>query len=122
MNTIGQTTMKDTGLWTWGRLLVPGLIALAALSGCGRSGNKNVGYESATVSRGDVLEHVTASGSLSALVSVDVGSQVSGKVTHLYVDFNSPVRKGQLVAEIDPTVYEAQLQQAQVIWPAPRRM
>jgi HlyD family secretion protein len=46
-------------------------------------------------------------------VSVDVGSQVSGKITHLYADFNSPVHKGQLVAEIDPTVYEAQLQQAQ---------
>jgi HlyD family secretion protein len=113
MNTIGQTHMKDTGLWPWGRLLVPGLIALMALSGCGRSGSKNVGYESATVSRGNVLEHVTASGSLSAVVSVDVGSQVSGKITHLYVDFNSPVHKGQLVAEIDPTVYEAQLQQAE---------
>ena len=65
------------------------------------------------VSRGNILQHVTASGSLSAVVSVDVGSQVSGKITHLYVDFNSPVHKGQLVAEIDPTVYEAQLQQAQ---------
>ncbi len=105
--------MKDSGRRTCSRVLVAGLITLMALSGCGRSGNKGAGYESAAVTRGDVLEHVTASGSLSAVVSVDVGSQVSGKVTHLYVDYNSPVRKGQLVAEIDPTVYEAQLQQAQ---------
>jgi HlyD family secretion protein len=50
---------------------------------------------------------------LSAVVSVDVGSQVSGKISALYVDFNSPVKKGQLVAEIDPTVYQAVMQQAQ---------
>jgi HlyD family secretion protein len=56
---------------------------------------------------------VTASGSLSAVVSVDVGSQVSGKVAALHVDFNSPVEKGQLVAEIDPTVYAAALRQAE---------
>ena len=55
---------------------------------------------------------MTATGTLGAVVSVDVGSQVSGKITHLYVDFNSPVHKGQLVAQIDPSVYQAQLQQA----------
>ncbi len=78
-----------------------------------RAHHKGPTYDYATVSRANVLQHVTASGSLSAVVSVDVGSQVSGKITHLYVDFNSPVHKGQLVAEIDPTVYKAQLQQAQ---------
>ena len=113
MNTIGQTNMKQTNLRTCGPLLVLGLMALLALAGCGRSNNRGPAYEYASVTRADVLQHVTASGSLSAVVSVDVGSQVSGKITHLYVDFNSPVRKGQLVAEIDPTVYEAQLQQAQ---------
>ncbi len=105
--------MNDTRLRTCGRLLVPGLIAMLCLVGCIRSTHKGLQYDSATVSRGDVLQHVTASGSLSAVVSVDVGSQVSGKITRLYVDYNSPVRKGQLVAEIDPTVYKAQLQQAQ---------
>jgi HlyD family secretion protein len=105
--------MKYLPAWTPGRLVLPGLIALLALGACGRSTHKGPAYEYATVGRGNILQHVTASGSLSAVVSVDVGSQVSGKITHLYVDFNSPVRKGQLVAEIDPTVYEAQLQQAQ---------
>jgi HlyD family secretion protein len=50
---------------------------------------------------------------LGAVVSVDVGSQVSGKISTLAVDFNSPVKKGDLVAEINPTVYEAQLQPAE---------
>lgn len=49
---------------------------------------------------------------MSALISVDVGSQVSGKIAELYADFNSPVKKGQLVAEIDPTIYEATSKQA----------
>jgi HlyD family secretion protein len=113
MNTIGQTHMNDSHFRRCGRLLAPGLMCLLALSGCIRANHKGPAYEYATVGRSNILQHVTASGSLSAVVSVDVGSQVSGKITHLYVDFNSPVRKGQLVAEIDPTVYEAQLQQAQ---------
>jgi HlyD family secretion protein len=70
-------------------------------------------YETSPVTRGDIVQHVTASGTLSAVVSVDVGSQVSGKISAMYVDFNSPVKKGQLVAEIDPTVYEASLRQAE---------
>ncbi|HTY94191.1 MAG TPA: efflux RND transporter periplasmic adaptor subunit [Steroidobacteraceae bacterium] len=105
--------MTDNGSRTPGRALLVALMMALALSGCGRSAQKRPAYEYATVSRGNILQHVTATGSLSAVVSVDVGSQVSGKITHLYVDFNSPVHKGQLVAEIDPTVYEAQLQQAQ---------
>jgi HlyD family secretion protein len=105
--------MTDTRSRIHGRFVAAGLIALLALTGCGRSAHKGPAYEFATLGRGDIQQHVTASGSLSAVVSVDVGSQVSGKITHLYVDYNSPVHKGQLVAEIDPTVYEAQLQQAQ---------
>jgi len=95
------------------RLPAAALMALMVLGACTRPGSKGPRYEYEAVTRGDIQEHVTASGSLSALVSVDVGSQVSGKITHLYADFNSPVHKGQLVAEIDPTVYEAQMQQAQ---------
>lgn len=113
MNMTGQNKMKEIDSRGCSRVLLVGLVVLLALAGCGRSANKGAAYEFAAVTRGNVLQHVTASGSLSAVVSVDVGSQVSGKITHLYVDFNSPVHKGQLVAEIDPTVYEAQLQQAQ---------
>jgi HlyD family secretion protein len=65
------------------------------------------------VSRGDLVQHVTATGTLNAVVSVDVGSQVSARVAALYVDFNSEVKKGQLLAELDPSVYAAALRQAQ---------
>ncbi|MGC1456948.1 MAG: efflux RND transporter periplasmic adaptor subunit [Steroidobacteraceae bacterium] len=105
--------MKHTNLWIGRGLLVAALLVSLSLTGCIRSRHKGPTYDYATVSRANVLQHVTASGALSAVISVDVGSQVSGKITHLYVDFNSPVHKGQLVAEIDPTVYKAQLQQAQ---------
>jgi len=87
-------------------------LTLTICPGCNRKGSVNK-YETAPVSRGDIVQHVTASGSLSAVVSVDVGSQVSGKITALYADFNSPVKKDQLVAEIDPTVYGATLRQAE---------
>lgn len=70
-------------------------------------------FQTAPISRGDIQQRVTASGTLSAVVSVDVGSQVSGKIAELLVDFNTRVRKGQLVARIDPTVYESALHQAQ---------
>jgi len=89
------------------------IAAISILSGCKPSGAGMARYETAPVSRGDIVQRVTASGTLSALVSVDVGSQVSGKIAALNVDFNSPVKQGQLIAEIDPTVYEAQLRQAE---------
>ena len=87
--------------------------SLALGSGCKKSGSSALKFETAPVARGTIVQHVTASGTLSAVVSVDVGSQVSGKISVMLVDFNSPVKKGQLVAEIDPTVYAASLRQAE---------
>jgi len=87
-------------------------LALLVVPGCKPSGNAPK-YETAPVTRGELVQHVTASGTLSAVVSVDVGSQVSGKIVAMSVDFNSPVKKGQLIAEIDPTVYAAALRQAE---------
>ncbi len=88
-------------------------LALASSAGCKPPGAGALKYGTSPVSRGDIVQHVTASGSLSALVSVEVGSQVSGKISALYADFNAPVKKGELVAEIDPTVYAAALRQAE---------
>lgn len=70
-------------------------------------------YRTATVQRGDVTQTVTGSGSLSAITTVDVGAQVSGKIIKLHVDYNSPVKKDQLIAEVDPTSYQARLVQAE---------
>ena len=69
-------------------------------------------FETAKVERGPVIAKVTATGILSALVTVQVGSQVSGRIKDLVVDFNSPVTKGQVIARIDPQLFQAALEQA----------
>ncbi len=89
------------------------LVGLLAFTGCHPPGSGSATFETAATTNGTLVQRITASGSLSALVSVDVGAQVSGKVIALHADFNSPVRKGQLVAEIDPTLYRANLNQAE---------
>ncbi len=97
-------------------LIAPRMLLLAvglAFFACKPKGEQLLKYETAKVTRGELIQNVTASGSLSAVGSVDVGSQVSGKIAALHVDFNSPVKKGQLVAEIDPTVYSAVLRQSE---------
>ncbi len=70
-------------------------------------------YTTATVTRGSIRQLVTATGQLDPLLSVDVGSQISGLILKLYVDFNSPVTKGQKLAEIDPATYRQKLRQAE---------
>jgi HlyD family secretion protein len=69
-------------------------------------------YETAAVDRGPVLAKVTASGTLSALVSVQVGVQVSGRVKEVLVDYNSPVTAGQVIARLDPLLFQAAVDQA----------
>lgn len=70
-------------------------------------------YIAVAASRGEVVRKVTASGKLRALNTIKVGAEVSGQITDVYVDFNSPVRAGQLLAEIDPTRFRARVEQAQ---------
>jgi HlyD family secretion protein len=77
-----------------------------------------VEFGTAAVDRGRIVARVTATGTLSALVTVQVGTQVSGTVQKLFVDWNSPVKKGQLIAKIDPQLIEASLQQAQANYQA----
>src|SRR5215831_17731378 len=63
------------------------------------------------ISRGDVTDAVAATGTLQAVISVAVGSQVSGNIVWLGADFNSIVHKGQVIAKIDPTLFEGQVAQ-----------
>src|ERR1700685_444853 len=108
------------------RLLATSLAALVVLLGAGfgvwrwRAAHKKppVEFGTAAVDRGRIGARVTATGTLSALVTVQVGTQVSGTVQKLYVDWNSPVKKGQLIAKIDPQLFEASLQQAQANYEA----
>jgi HlyD family secretion protein len=69
--------------------------------------------ETARVDRGPVVSKITATGTLSALVTVQVGSQVSGRLQEILVDFNAPVKKGEVIAKIDPQLFRAALEQAQ---------
>ncbi len=70
-------------------------------------------YQTMVVSRGDLLQVVTASGQLDPVVKVEVGSQISGNIQKLNVDFNSPVKQGQVIAQLDPASYEATFIQAE---------
>lgn len=86
------------------------LVAAALASACGRG--SQVTYETARVDRGRIAPKVTATGTLSATVTVQVGSQVSGRVASLNADFNSSVDAGQVIAKIDPQLFDAALDQA----------
>jgi HlyD family secretion protein len=68
-------------------------------------------YRTAPVERGDIRVAISATGTLSAISTVIVGSQISGQVTDVLVDFNSEVKEGQVLARIDPSSYEAQIAQ-----------
>src|SRR5207249_6025192 len=70
-------------------------------------------YITGVVSRGELLQTVTASGQLDPVTKVEVGSQISGNIKELMVDFNSPVKQGQVIAQLDPASYEAAFIQAQ---------
>jgi HlyD family secretion protein len=94
----------------WAILL--GLVAALVLWRCTRSDEAAPKYVTDAVARGDVISRVSASGSLSAVVTVEVGSQVSGRIQALYADFNSVVKKGQRIAKIDPALFEAAVAQA----------
>ena len=96
------------------------LVIVAALGAGGWLGWKQFGatdeaqkFRSAKVEKGPLIATVAATGILNPVVSVSVGSQVSGQIKELFADFNSEVRKGQLIARIDPEQIEYRLRQAQ---------
>lgn len=89
------------------------ILTIAALAACKGSGNKAEQYKTEKVDRGSITMTVTATGTLSAVTTVLVGSQVSGVISRLYANFNSRVTKGQLLAELDPTPFQQQVEQRQ---------
>ena len=96
--------------WTIIGAIVTGIVLLAAFS-FGRGSTPQ--YFAAKVARGDIRDLVQATGTINAVTTVQVGSQVSGTISKLYVDFNSHVKKGQVIAEIDPSLFKGALLQAQ---------
>jgi HlyD family secretion protein len=89
------------------------ILTIAALAACKGGSSKSEQYRTEKVDRGTITMTVTATGTLSAVTTVQVGSQVSGVIARLYADFNSRVTKGQLLAELDPTPFQQQVEQRQ---------
>lgn len=95
-------------------IIVAAALLLAAFFGLRRcGGNGAAEYQTAAVTRGAITQAVTATGTLNPVVNVQVGSQISGNIQKLFVDFNSPVKAGQVVAQIDPAVFQASVTQAE---------
>ncbi|MDE3245298.1 MAG: efflux RND transporter periplasmic adaptor subunit [Acidobacteriota bacterium] len=97
-------------LWMWlgGTVIVAGGGAAYLLN----SPKDAVKWRMAPIQRGNLQQRISASGTLSGLIQVTVGSQVSGTISNLYVDYNSQVKQGQPIAQIDTTVYAATVQDA----------
>src|SRR5919198_1833538 len=100
-------------------IVITSIVVLAAGGGLvlslGLSPGKQGGelrFTTTALSKGRITAKVTASGTVSALVTVQVGSQVSGRIKSLHADFNSQVKKGDVIATIDPQLFEAALDQA----------
>jgi HlyD family secretion protein len=94
--------------------LIAGLVvvAIAVFAAFQFKGNDKPQYFTTRVDRGDIREVVEATGTINAVTTVQVGSQVSGTISRLNADFNSRVKKGQVVAQIDPSLFAGSLLQA----------
>jgi HlyD family secretion protein len=98
------------------KIIIIGLIVVIALGVVlffvFKNNDSKQKYVTDNITRGDIKSTVSATGTVNAVTTVQVGTQVSGTIQKLFVDFNSPVKKGQLLAQIDPAIFEAQVGQA----------
>lgn len=101
---------KKTKIIITGLVVILGVIAFFLFSG---SGKINVEVQTVPVAKGKVVTEVTATGTVEPIIQVEVGTQVSGVVEKIYVDYNSEVKEGQLIAELDKVSLKASLSDAQ---------
>src|SRR5436305_4870331 len=110
--------MSKQRRWRWVKRLV-GLVLILGTAGFGgwyylqEADNGAPEYQTVTVSRGPLIQVVTANGQLNPVVKVQVGSQISGTIDKLFADFNSKVKEGQVIAQIDAATYDAAVQNAE---------
>src|SRR6478736_6525678 len=93
-------------------IVIGGLLLIAFVVRHLRSGGAAT-YQTANVTRGPITQAVTATGTLNPVLNVQVGSQVSGNISKLFADFNSQVKAGQVVAQIDPALFQATVTQTE---------
>src|SRR6476661_7064823 len=102
--------MKRRALW------IVGIVGAAGVISGGYLYTQGIGarsaFRTAAVSRGPLTSAVSATGTLNAVITVQVGSQVSGQIKELLADFNSLVKKDQIIARIDPEIFDAKVNQA----------
>ena len=91
-------------------VIIAAVVAVAAFT---LKGKEKQQYFTSTVSKGDISDVVEATGTINAVTTVQVGSQVSGTIMNLYADFNSRVKKGQVIAKLDPSLFQGALSQAE---------
>src|SRR3954464_10785175 len=93
-------------------IAISGLLLIALVVRHLRTGGAAT-YQTANITRGPITQAVTATGTLNPVLNVQVGSQVSGNIAKLFADFNSQVKAGQVVAQIDPALFQATVTQAE---------
>ena len=95
-------------------LAVAAVIIITALwwGGGKTTADSSSQVETMVIDRGDIVRTVASSGSVRPLITVEVGSQISGQIAEILVDFNSQVKKGQLLAIIDPQTFETRVLQS----------
>ena len=101
--------------WLWRKRWWIMILIVATLGGFfifGGDENKRAEYSMVNISRGDLRQVVTATGEIQPVNTVNVGSQVSGTIDNLYVDFNSKVKKGDVLLTIEPSVLQASVNEA----------
>ena len=108
---------KTKKLWPWIRrhkwwIILFIIVAGGFLYFMGDDKNQGTGFATATISRGDLRQVVTATGEIQPLNTINVGSQVSGTIEAKYVDYNSKVKKGDILLEIEPSVLQASVDEA----------
>lgn len=109
---------KKGGLWSWIKRRKWWIILVAIVAGTtvyfmgGSSNNQGTGFATATITKGDLRQVVTATGEIQPLNTINVGSQVSGTIEAIYVDYNSKVKKGDVLLKIEPSVLQASVDEA----------
>ena len=112
-----QKQPKQHKFWNWVRRRKWWIILFIVVAGgflyfMGDGENQGTGFATATISRGNLRQVVTATGEIQPLNTINVGSQVSGTIEAIYVDYNSKVQKGDVLLEIEPSVLQASVDEA----------
>ncbi len=103
---------KKTMVWIAVVAIVAVAIGIFIFGGNGKS-KQTIAFETVKIARGNVAESITATGTVKPVTEVEVGTQVSGIIDKLYADYNTEVKKGQLIAEMDRVTLNSELQSAQ---------